>query len=181
MKKILFAILAVSMLFTACEKDDEVVVPEVFVDVDLLDGLSVSDYKGFSGLTVIRNEAGDLVFDVTYTTTNTDFNSVKLYYTLNKDFTDAEWTAAVEEDDEGTSTTLEENRVDIEIDVPAADSKYSFTIAAADVKVGDVIRCYFRGYTKDADGEKVKEYYSPVGNDTFDHDVFSGWTVLTVK
>ena len=179
MKKFLFAILAVAVMFTACDDDDD-----VFVEVNQLKGLTVTDYNGFSGLTVVRNEVGDLEFDVMYeynATVLVNFNSVKLYYTLNKNFTDAEWTTAVEEDDEGTSTTLEDNRVTLEIDIAAADNMYSFTIPAADVNVGDVLRLYFRGYAKDIDGEKAKEYYSPTGNDTFDHDIFSGWTVLTVK
>ena len=173
MKKVLFAIFAVAVMFTACEKE--------FENVDQLEGLSISDYNGFSGLTAIRNEAGYLVFDIKYESPNTDFNSVKFYYTLNKDFTDAEWATAVEEDDAGTSTTLEDHRTSLEIEVPADDNMYSFSIAPEDIKVGDVLRCYYRGYTYDADGEKAKKYYSPVGDDTFDHDIFSQWTVLTVK
>ena len=179
MKKFLLVMVAVSMLFTGCDKDDETVEE---VEVDQPQELVITDYNGFSGLTVIRTVSGDLNFDVKYTTSNTDFNSVKLYYTLNSDFTDAEWTQAVADDDEGVlPNLLEDHRVTIEIDIPADDSMYSFTIAAADVKVGDVVRCYFRGYTKDAEGEKVKEYYAPSGDDTFDHDVYSQWTSFTVK
>ena len=174
MKKFLFAIATVSILFTGCDKDDE--------KVDQPQELVITDYNGFSGLTVIRKVSGDLVFDVKYTTTNTDFNSVKLYYTLNSDFTDAEWTQAVDDDDNDVlPNLLDDNRVTLEIDILADDSMYSFTIAAADVQVGDVVRCYFRGYTKDAEGDKVKEYYSPSGDDSFDHDLYSQWTEFTVK
>lgn len=178
MKKFLLAILAVTVLFSACDKEEE------FVDVDQLSDLTISAYNGFSGLTAVRQESGDLVFDIEFeydVAATSSFNDVKFYYTLNKDFTDAEWATAVEEDDLGTSTTLEDNRVTLEIDIPADDNKYSFTIPAVEVSEGDVIRCYFRGYTKDLDGEKLKMYYSPVGNDTFDHDTFSQWTTITVK
>ena len=180
MKKFLFAIVAVAILFTGCEEDEDPV-----VEVDQSQELTITDYNGFSGLTVIRTVSGDLNFDVKYeydASILVEFNSVKLYYTLNKDFTDAEWTEAIVLDDAGTEPNLiADDRVDIEIDMPADDSMYSFTIASADVKVGDVIRCYFRGYAKDALGDKTKEYYAPSGDNTFDHDVYSQWTTFTVK
>ncbi|MEN8250468.1 MAG: hypothetical protein ABFS32_16155 [Bacteroidota bacterium] len=180
MKKFLFAILAVAVLFTACEKDED------FVDVDQLKDLTITDYNGFSGLTVVREENGDLVYDVKYeydAAVYELFNSVKLYYTVNCDFTDAEWTQAVADDDEGIEPNLlADNRVSLEIEDPADDNMYSFTIPAAEVNKADVLRLYFRGYAKDTVlSVKNKMYYSPTGNDTFDHDVYSQWTVLTVK
>lgn len=178
MKKFLLATAMVAVLFTACEEDE-------VVEVDQPQELVITDYNGFSGLTVVRTVSGDLNFDVKYeydADVWVNFDGVKLYYTLNKDFTDAEWTEAIALDDEGIEPNLiADDRVTLEIDILADDSMYSFTIAAADVNVGDVVRCYFRGYTKDVDGEKAKEYYAPSGDDTFDHDVYSQWTSFTVK
>ena len=140
--------------------------------------------NGFSGL-VIGNEAGsDLTFDVTYeydVVANPTFKSVKLYYTIDKDYTDAEWAQAVADDDAGETGTLLDNRIDIEIDVMATDNKYSFSIPAADVNAGEIIRFYFRGYTKDVDGEKVKEYFTEGQGAEFDHDIYSQWAELTVN
>ncbi|MCK5788614.1 MAG: hypothetical protein KAH32_06425 [Chlamydiia bacterium] len=181
MKKFLLAIATVSILFTGCNKDDDKV-----EEKDQPQEITITDYNGFSGLTVIREVAGDLVFDVKYEY-NADilvnFNSVKLYYTLNSDFTDAQWTEAIDLDDAGTTPNLlDDHRVTIEIEDPTDDSMYSFTIAAADVKVGDVVRLYFRGYAKDIDGNKSKDYYAPSATaDTFDHDLYSTWTEFTVK
>ena len=176
MKKFLLAIATVSILFTGCNKDDDKV-----EEKDQAQELTITDYNGFSGLTVIREVAGDLKFDVKYSTTNPEFKSVKLYYTLNSDFTDAEWTQAVADDDAGTPSDTFDARVTLEIDVIAADEMYAYTIDAADVKVGDVVRLYFRGYTKTDGGDKDKKYYAPSGNDTFDHDVYSQWSKFTVK
>jgi plastocyanin len=181
MKKFLFAILAVAVMFTACDDDED----EAFVDVDQLQGLTITDYNGFSGLTAVRNDVGDLKFDVTFVydaSVWVTFDSFKFYYTLNQDFTDAEWTAAIELDDEDIEPNLiADHRVSMEIDIVAADNMYSFTIPAADVKVGDDLRFYFRGYTKDVDGEKNKMYYTGTGDETFEKDIYSEWTVLTVK
>ena len=180
MKKFLLAIAMVSVLFTACEKDEE-----VFVEADQLEGLTVTDYNGFSGLTAVRNESGDLEFDIMYqydAVVWVTFDSFKFYYTINQDFTNDAWTEAIALDDEDIEPNLiADHRVSMEIDIAAADNMYSFTIPAADVKVGDELRIYFRGYTKDVDGEKSKMYYTPTGNATFEKDIYSQWTVLTVK
>ena len=177
MKKLLFALLAVAMMFTACEEE--------WVDVDQLAGLSVSEYNGFSGLTAVRNEAGDLDFEVKFVydaSVWVNFDSFKFYYTINKAWTDAEFAEAIELDDAGiTPNLIEDHRVSMEIEVPAADNMYAFTIPYSDIAVGDDLRFYFRGYTKDAEGEKNKMYYTPVGNETFEKDNYSEWTVLTVK
>ncbi|MCK5788786.1 MAG: hypothetical protein KAH32_07295 [Chlamydiia bacterium] len=146
------------------------------VEEDQPQEITITDYNGFSGLTVIRKVAGDLEFDVMFETTNPEFKGVKLYYTLNEEHSDAEWTVFVD-----AETEEDGGRVTLEIDVKADDNKYSYTIPAADVKVGDVVRLYFRGYTKDAAGDKDKKYYAPSLNDTFDHDVYSQWSKFTVK
>jgi len=178
MKKFLFAIATVSLFFTGCKKDDNKV-----EEKDQPQELTITDYNGFSGLTVIREVAGDLKFDVKFESANPTFKSVKLYYTLNSDFTNEQWNKAVADDDAKPpiQSDVFDARKDIAIEEIAEDNMYSFTIAAADVKVGDVVRCYFRGYTKDADGKKDKKYYSPSGDDTFDHDIYSQWTSFTVK
>ena len=172
MKKFLFAIATVSLFFTGCNKDDNKV-----EEKDQAQELTINDYNGFSGLTVIRKVAGDLEFDTKFESDNTTFKSVKLYYTINQEYTDAEWTVFVDagtEDDNG--------RVTLEIADKADDNKYFYSIPAADVKVGDVVRCYFRGYTKTDDGDKDKKYYAPSKTaDTFDHDLYSTWTSFTVK
>ena len=172
MKKLLFAIATVSLFFTGCKKDDEKI-----EEKDQPQELTINDYNGFSELTVIRKVSGDLEFDVKFTTDNPEFKSVKLYYTLNKDYTDAEWTAFVDAGNED-----ENGRVTLEIDTKTDDNKYFYSIPAADVKVGDVVRCYFRGYTKTDAGDKDKKYYAPSKTaDTFDHDLYSTWTSFTVK
>ena len=171
MKKFLLAIATVSILFTGCNKDDDKV-----EEKDQPQEITITDYNGFSGLTIIREVAGDLKFDVKFTSTNPEFKGVKLYYTLNEEHSDAEWLVFVD-----AGTEEDGGRVTLEIDEIAADEMYAYTIAAADVKVGDVVRLYFRGYTKDAAGDKDKKYYAPSGNDTFDHDVYSEWSSFTVK
>ncbi|MCK5788613.1 MAG: hypothetical protein KAH32_06420, partial [Chlamydiia bacterium] len=133
----------------------------------------------------ITNTAGsDLTIEVKYEYNETErptFDGVKLYYTINSDFTDAEWTQAVADDDAGTPSTIFDARNDIEIDVKADDNKFLFTIPVADINSGDVIRYYFRGVAKDTAGDKVKDYFSPSQDETFDHDIYSQWTLETVK
>ena len=143
----------------------------------------VGPINGFSELAITNTAGADLKFDVKYEydSTNPDFKSVKLYYSINKDISDADWTSYVAEDDAGDSSNIDANRMDIEIDVKSADDMYSFSIPTADIKSGDVIRYYFRGYTKNAAGDKVKDYYSPSQDTSFDHDVYSQWTLETVK
>ncbi len=147
----------------------------------LLSFYGFAQVNGFSDLVIGNVEGSDITFDVTYEydATNPTFKSVKLYYTLNSDFTDAEWTQAVLDDDEGTPSTIFDARVDIEIDDKADDDKYSFSIPAADVTKGDIIRFYFRGYTKNVDGDKEKDYYTPDQGAEFDHDIYSQWSLMT--
>ena len=136
--------------------------------------------NGFSGLVIGNTEGSDITFDVTYEypVANPTFKSVKLYYTLNSDFTDAEWTQAVADDDAGTPSTIFDAREDIEIDAKTDDNKYSFSIPSADVTKGDIIRFYFRGYTKNTAGDKEKDYYSQDQGAEFDHDVYSQWSKI---
>jgi len=172
MKKFLFAIATVSLFFTGCKKDDNKV-----EEKDQPQELTINDYNGFSGLTVIREVAGELKFDVKFESSNPTFKSVKLYYTINKEYTDAEWTVFVDAGNED-----ENGRVTLEIAEKADDNMYAFSIPKADYKIGDAIRLYFRGYTKDDAGDKDKKYYAPSGTaDTFDHDLYSTWTKFTVK
>ena len=144
---------------------------------------TVIPVNGFSKLNITNTTGSDLKFDITYEydVANPEFNSVKLYYTINSDFTDAEWTQAVADDDASIPSTIFDARVSIEIDVKADDNKYSFSIPIADIAAGDVVRYYFRGYTKDTAGEKVKDYFSPSQDGSFDHDIYSQWTLETVK
>ena len=141
-----------------------------------------TDPVGFSNLVIENTASTDIVFDVKYeyNADNPEFKDVKLYYTINKDFTDEQWATFVEEDDNGNSTNIDENRVDIKIDEKADDDMYSFSIPAADVEADDVIRFYFRGYTKNSEGDKEKEYFSPDTGAEFDHDVYSQWSTLIV-
>ncbi|MCK5907993.1 MAG: lamin tail domain-containing protein [Flavobacteriales bacterium] len=139
--------------------------------------------NGFSKLNITNTAGSDLKFDITYEydSANPTFKSVKLYYSINKDISDADWTTYVAEDDAGDSSNIDANREDIEIAAKAGDDKYSFSIPVADIAAGDVVRYYFRGYTKDAADEKVKDYFSPSQGENFDHDIYSQWTLETVK
>ena len=143
----------------------------------------VSSVNGFSNLKITNTTGADLVFDVTYEydAANPSFKGVKFYYSVNKDISDDDWKKYIAEDDAGDSSNIDANRNDIAIGDKAADNKYSFTIPAADIKTGDVVRYYFRGYTKNADGDKLKDYYSPSQDENFDHDVYSQWALETVK
>ena len=137
--------------------------------------------NGFSDLTTGNTEGSDITFDVTYEydVANPTFKSVKLYYTINSDFTDAEWTQAVADDDAGISSAIFDARIDIAVDAKSADDKYSFSIPTASVTKGDVIRFYFRGYTKNTDGDKEKDYFTPDQGAEFDHDIYSQWSKIT--
>ena len=141
--------------------------------------------NGFSMLNITNvNADGDLQFNITYEydeTAEPTFKDVRLYYSINKDLTDAEFTQYIDEDDAGDPTNLDATRLELEIDVKAADDKYAFTIPATDIASGDVIRFYFRGYTKDGAGEKVKRYFTPSQDESFDRDTYSQWTLLTVN
>ncbi|MCK5782022.1 MAG: T9SS type A sorting domain-containing protein [Flavobacteriales bacterium] len=139
----------------------------------LLSVYGFGQVNGFSNLAITNTEGSDITFDVTYEydVANPDFKSVKLYYTINKDYTDAEWLVFVDAGTEGDN-----GRVTEEIDEKADDNKYSFSIPAANVTKGDIIKFYFRGYTKNADGDKEKEYFTPDQGSEFDHDVYSEWS-----
>lgn len=148
----------------------------------LLSVYGFGQVNGFSNL-VIENttEGTDVVFDVTYEydEANPTFKNVKFYYTINANHTDAEWTQAVEDDDNDIQSDVFDTRKSVEIDVKADDNKYSFSIPSSELVTDDIIRFYFRGYTKNTDGDKEKEYFSPDKGSEFDHDVYSQWSSIS--
>jgi len=141
--------------------------------------------NGFSMLNITNlTGSGDLQFDVKYEYDETQeptFKNVRLYYSINKDLTDAEYQQFLDEDDAGDSENLDATRKELELDVKASDNMYRFVIPADSITTGDVVRFYFRAYTKDANGDKVKRYFTPSQDENFDRDTYSQWSDVTVN
>lgn len=136
--------------------------------------------NGFSQYFTTTPTGGtDLTLNVTYEydeAVQVEFKDVKMYYTINDTYTDAEWAVFV---DAGTES--DNGRNSFEIVNKSADNKYSFTIPADSLSSGDQLRVYFRGYTKNASGTKLKNYFTPDFDDTFDHDIYSQWSVININ
>ena len=110
----------------------------------------------FSGLHISRTLAGnDLSFDVSVTGGNV--TEVKFYYLIN-------------------STNVVPDRLEIELAPESGQTRFTFTIPAADLQAGDVVRWYMRAVV---DGNK--NYFTLDKDATFDKDIVDDWHQLTIE